>query len=117
MITWSLGGPTVGGGERDGSMLGGARGEYLATIGGMAWAADYIGGITMWAIWGEGRYTLGFRVGGGALVAGVGKGVGKSGVVAMAVEGGGDENGGKLLNRSLIVQEMICVSADDQSST
>ena len=40
-------------------------------------------------------------VGGVALVAGVGKGVGKSGVVAMAVEGDGDENGGKLLNRSL----------------
>ena len=57
-----------------------------------------------------------FRVGGGALVAGVGKGVGKSGVVAMAVEGGGDENGGKLLNRSLFVQVMSCVSALDQSS-
>ena len=61
---------------------------------------------------------MGFRVGGGALVAGVGKGVGKSSrVVAMAVEGGGDENGGKLLNRSLFVQEMSCVSALDQSST
>ena len=34
---------------------------------------------------------MGFRVGGGALVAGVGKGVGKSGVVAMAVEGASDE--------------------------
>ena len=50
-------------------------------------------------------------------MAGVGKGVGKSGVVAMAVEGDGGENGGKLLNRSLFVQEMSCVSALDQSST
>ena len=75
-------------------MLGGAGGEYLGKIWGMAGAGDYIGGMTMWAIWGGGRYTLGFRVGGGALVAGVGKGVGKSGVVAMAVEGDGDKNGG-----------------------
>ena len=35
----------------------------------------------------------------------------------MAVEGGGGENGGKLLNRSLFVQVMSCVSALDQSST
>ena len=60
---------------------------------------------------------MGFRVGGGALVAGVGKGVGKSGVVAMAVEGGDDENGGNLFNRSLFSQVMSCVSALDQLST
>ena len=41
VITWSLGGPTVGGAQRDGSMLGeGARGKYLGKLGGMAWARD-----------------------------------------------------------------------------
>ena len=87
VIRWS----NSGGRTDEWVNVGGAGGEYLGKI----W------GMTMWAIWGGGWYTLGFRVGGGALVAGVGKGVGKSGVVAMAVEGGGEENGGKFLNRSL----------------